>query len=582
MTRRLAAGLPTPKANADVSARPRTRGGVPHRRVAEDRRMTQTNRRPWAAAMGAAPATATTASPAPTTTPAPSAVPPDPGARDGAGDGLRRLPFNDLPVIEAAADRDDLPPEAAARLHRLLPAVRQRAKVARRSVDERAANSAFARVVALAAYDQDGHANLKRDADARAFLAVVTGRGEVVGRAELARTNAARRHGDAALAAGCDDPDVLAYAALLAGQSGRPAADVAAAYARADAAAKGGRVGPVARVIVDGWLLRAAVPGLQAQAAAYGLAHPGKTMRFPRAVVDRFDDMVRCVEQVIRTPGVPDSAFVRMADDVFDRAADLKLPRGVLIKNFIDPVQAYRPNDAAALHLKWTAYVRRAWEARGSGYAGTVTPQGEHDMADRLAVASDALTRSWQLDPDNPRAATEMRNVELGQGRGKDVLELWVARALATDPDCYPACTAKLLYLEPKWYGSAEQTLAWGHQCVDAGNWHSYQPLILSDAHERLAGYEADPAGYFLKPGVWDDLRAVYDGYARHLTTPALRSAYASFACRCHRWRAADEHFRLLGDAVDPSKFGDGSAAAGADARRTAARLAGANAAQGK
>jgi hypothetical protein len=50
----------------------------------------------------------------------------------------------------------------------------------------------------------------------------------------------------------------------------------------------------------------------------------------------------------------------------------------------------------------------------------------------------------------------------------------------------------------------------------------------------------------------------------------------------CHQWKAADDAFTQLGDDADPALFGNGSAAALAEARATAARLAGDPAAQGR
>ena len=81
---------------------------------------------------------------------------------------------------------------------------------------------------------------------------------------------------------------------------------------------------------------------------------------------------------------------------------------------------------------------------------------------ERLARAEVALERAWRLDPNNARAATQMLIVELGQGKGRTHMEEWFRRAMKADPGNYSACSRKLYYLEPKWYGSEEEMLAFG------------------------------------------------------------------------------------------------------------------------
>ncbi len=488
----------------------------------------------------------------------------DPDARERAAAALEDLPYADVPLVEAAADRDDLPPEAAVRLRRVVPLVRQRAHRFKRVMDRRAVDAPFVQAQALADYGRDGHTDPAWDADARAFLTLDAVRGLYNGADFQAVVADARQHLDAALAAGCDDPDVLAYAGLLAVDTRRPPAEAAGLFARAESAAADGHCGPLVKTIIDGRRIAA----LAADARAAGQRRAG------RDGLVRLGDMVVQFDKLLAVPGLPPRVAVDAAHNVFERAKALHAKLQPIVDRVVGPLETAFPNDPGVQRVKGAVYTQFGWEARGNGFANTVTPQGAQLFADRLAVAEAALTKAWDGDPDDASSADDMLTVELGQGKGVGVMELWFKRAMAADPDDRVACARKLLYLAPKWYGSPDQILAFGHECLAGGNWRGGIPLELVDAHRDLAGYDADPAAYYLRPGVWDDCRTVYEGYARRGLNPSLRNGYALVACQCHQWKVADEQFKALGGAADPALFGDGTPAALDAARATAARLA--------
>jgi len=215
----------------------------------------------------------------------------------------------------------------------------------------------------------------------------------------------------------------------------------------------------------------------------------------------------------------------------------------------------------AALTIKGELYTTWAWDARGRGFANTVKDEGWKLMQERLAVAQKALEEAWQLDPTNSSAATYMIDVELGQGQGRDRMELWFKRAMQADPDNYEACKAKLNYLEPKWYGTPKDMIEFGRECLKTGRFQTFVPNTLCQAHYSLSHYTqggynraSDPA-YYQTPGVWNDLRDVYDGYLRGDKGASLeltQNGYAQLACKCQAWDDAAKMFTTIGDHFDP------------------------------
>ena len=483
---------------------------------------------------------------------------------------LEWRPYVERPLVEAVADRPDLSPAAAVRLATAMPRFRRRAALARRRAHAPDAIAAFYQRQALDGYLAGGHTDAKWDAAAVRFLQLANQR-YALHRPDAFRATVteARRQLRLAVDAGCDDPTVLACGGLLTGETDTSAE--ADWFDRADRAYTGGS--PLFRSITAGRLLRPAADWDDAR----------RRSAWP-TLAARLGNMTVNTDRVLATPGVPAIVAVYMATNLFDRADALHVLCGPFITSTLASLERAFPDDPGMLLLKGRAHISWAWEARGGGYANTVTPQGWADFAARLKVAEAALTRAWQLDPGTPEAARHMLTVVRGQGGGPDQLELWLDRALSADPDCIDACWDVLTDLEPKWGGDPEQMIAFGRQCLAEGNWGTGIPAVLADAHWRVAHeYSDNPVAYWLRPGVWDDLRAVYAGYL--VLNPdnwVSRNSLARYAVLCHQWRAADEQFRALGDRAKASLFGNGSAAALDEVRRTAARLAGDAAAQGR
>ena len=160
-------------------------------------------------------------------------------------------------------------------------------------------------------------------------------------------------------------------------------------------------------------------------------------------------------------------------------------PGGVSMEyhNIEAPLLRNWPDAATSWLLKGQANLDMAWQARGGGYANTVTAGGWIGFKEHLAVANESLGHAWKLDAEDPRIAVKMMWVELGQGNGRDQMELWFQRAMELDPNDYDACSAKCLYLEPKWYGSIEEMLTFCRSCVTNKHWGGRVPLILVNAH---------------------------------------------------------------------------------------------------
>lgn len=215
-------------------------------------------------------------------------------------------------------------------------------------------------------------------------------------------------------------------------------------------------------------------------------------------------------------------------------------------------------NAPSILLLKGEAYIEMAWFARGNGYANTVSKEGWKLFSKRLAIAENALTNAWCLNPKDERIPLEMISVELGQGEGRDRMELWFNRGMALDPNDYDLCKAKLYYLEPKWYGSEDDLLAFGWECVQSKVWGGRVPLILLDAREAIYRYldDSEKTNYWKRPDVWLDVQSAFDRFfALNPNATGWYQNYAWYAYRCEQWKKLNELIPKLGP-INYSYFG--------------------------
>jgi hypothetical protein len=168
------------------------------------------------------------------------------------------------------------------------------------------------------------------------------------------------------------------------------------------------------------------------------------------------------------------------------------------------------------------------------------------------------LETAWKLNPSDRRIPLKMLTVELGQGKGRPTMERWFTRAMTLETNDYEACRSKLIYLEPKWYGSPEEMLAFGRECVASTKWGGKVPLILLDAHYTLSGYlpKANRGTYWKQPSVWNDVKSSFEKFFE-LNPQAVswRHNYAFYAYACEQWDDFNKQLPLLGE-INYAYFG--------------------------
>jgi hypothetical protein len=423
--------------------------------------------------------------------------------------------------------------------------------------EQKAARLRWEQATTLGDYEHAGQKDPRWDADVRAAFDQLAH--SLAQEPDAAARNAAAKPPcQRALTAGCKDP-LLAYFGLRFGlyPAGTTPATLAQLYAQAERDMEKSGYSPLRKLYSS---LRAAEQASKSAGPKTAAGEPPSSP--PGTDIDASLSRAQAhLVELLRDPAAQCDSVLVVAQELFNLSRhDVSGQERVFVplaKAFESgQLKAARESATARLieGVFWTDY---AWQGRTSRWAKDVTDEGWQRFAQRLPKAQTALDKAYALDPADPHVSRAMMTVELGQGEGRARLETWFRRAMNADPDNYDACGAKLLYLEPKWYGDPKAMLDFGHQCQATANWEARLPFILLLAHTKLAAYELTPLEYWKRPEVWTNVQQLYKAaLAANPGSVFDRSGYALYAYRAEQWKLADELFKSLGDKPNLSAMG--------------------------
>lgn len=160
---------------------------------------------------------------------------------------------------------------------------------------------------------------------------------------------------------------------------------------------------------------------------------------------------------------------------------------------------------------------RLGWEARGTGFAGTVSREGWKGLAEHLAKARAHLEQAIRLEPAYPEPAGAMIPVAMGMGNDECKMRDWFDRAISAQIDYLPAWKNYVYGLYPRWFGSQSDMYEFGRQALATGRFDTAVPMFLLEVVDDIKG-DRHPGNdeFDLTAGAWNDIRAVFDGYLKN------------------------------------------------------------------
>ncbi len=395
----------------------------------------------------------------------------------------------------------------------------QTAPATPQQTSEKARRKAFFRNNLVEAYETVGRHNHKWDAKARKILALAAQRWmNAVPDPDLDWQIVMLGHEAAEMS--CDDPAVLYHdlnsRTILDGTHLPPYLDVL------DHGISESKYAPFIKVSTWVLLVEFMEAGLEKKDPA------------AEAVVRRsLKDICNQLPGMMAEKDFPQEKIANICVDLTDTGKILDGDRKPSIDMLFEIMQRAQPKSPVADLFKGLAYRKYAWDARGNGFAGTVTDEGWRLLNERLTVSKDSFNRALSKDPNCAPAAAEMIGALLGADEGRAEMEKYFQRAIIADPDCYAAYDNKLYYLTTKWHGTAKDQLEFGRACLATKRWETRIPFLLLQAQRNMvegrfrelcektddaaacqkAWGQAIAELYAATPNTWKDVQDLYDGY---------------------------------------------------------------------
>ncbi len=169
-----------------------------------------------------------------------------------------------------------------------------------------------------------------------------------------------------------------------------------------------------------------------------------------------------------------------------------------------------------------------AWEARGTGYASTVSPQQWHAFDEKMGQARAALDRSKPTLSGNPAWFNERIDHATHTSEGDGIVTALLLEGIKREPRYLPNYFAALVQKSPRWGGTRKAMVSFinqvGLNSPEARSEGLYARLVWF-AENDYPAIEADP-------GIsWAEMTRAFDAILK--TYPAERNAQKFFFMAC-------------------------------------------------
>lgn len=212
-----------------------------------------------------------------------------------------------------------------------------------------------------------------------------------------------------------------------------------------------------------------------------------------------------------------------------------------------------RPQSITSRVALANAYYEYAWQARGSGYANSVTDQGWHLFEQRLQQAGQTLMDAAELPAKCPQWYFVMQKVTVASSGGKERARAVFEKAIEFEPDYFGYYRLLAWDLQTKWDGAPGDIGAFANE--------SYRrvggkkgAVIYFEIASSLCNYCGDfSADEFSWPKLKEGFAALQELYG---VSPLRVNRFAYLAATYQDKAAAAQAFERIGDTPDLTVWG--------------------------
>jgi hypothetical protein len=214
------------------------------------------------------------------------------------------------------------------------------------------------------------------------------------------------------------------------------------------------------------------------------------------------------------------------------------------------------PQSAAARVALANGYMGWGWEARGSGYANTVSQEGWNLFRKRVGMAKATLVEAARLKEKCPGWFYVMQNISRAEAWSKSDEKELFDQAISFEPGYYYFYQNHAESLLPKWHGAEGETQAFIND-VTAGVPEPDGSMLYFELTDSVA-CQCDPERDTLKDISWSKVKEGYANLERLYGTVNVKNNRYAYMAYMSRDKAAAEHaFGLIGDNPDHGVWHD-------------------------
>jgi hypothetical protein len=142
-----------------------------------------------------------------------------------------------------------------------------------------------------------------------------------------------------------------------------------------------------------------------------------------------------------------------------------------------------RPRSSSAWLIAGAHSINWAWEARGSGYASSVSEEAARLFFARLERAEEALHRAASLNPKDATPWTWLMQSAVGLQLGLEAIEERFERAVALSAEHRRAHSTMLAAVSKKWFGSHDDMFDFARRRSMQAGPGSFIHVLIAEAH---------------------------------------------------------------------------------------------------
>ena len=203
-------------------------------------------------------------------------------------------------------------------------------------------------------------------------------------------------------------------------------------------------------------------------------------------------------------------------------------------------------------HMPWLArghfYISWAWSIRGGSWAKDVPKEAWSGFNEKLALAQKDLERSYTINPMDPNSSCYLVTVAKGLGYPKETMEQYYQNGVRACSWHIGLHGGKLDYLSPRWFGSADEMLAFAKESFEKADQYPRLGLMLVRAYADIHK-QSKEENILGREDVWKMVKGTHERLF-NLDPDELRFhfSYAYYAFLAKQYEEALKQFEVIGD----------------------------------